>query len=682
MTQINAFSLILLLLLSIETNADMVSITFLKGKAIYVSPSGKRFDLKKNQKIKRDGLVKTGKSSLLRLKFSNGTLLNIGPESSMVISHEEKEKPHLVELIRGKLRGVVDPKQKPSAGYDHKMIIKTRSASIGVRGTDFVVVHNDKNHITSNITLKGEVDLHKNPDEIIYESLREELDPSQRPISFGQRENLEATEEDLRNYRTKRIPVGHFAGAFPSYESAISPVKIADNQLMALGKNTNLDSSEGKRPERILTNNYKMGNLKNPESSLIPEPQRAENLNKEKYNSVTNEAGIRHGGIVDLETGIYISPPKNSTYNPETGKHMIPDELGGVNPDTGEYVPPRGVKLDPLYGFKYDSSIPADRNVKENLQKLQNLTGTFTEKVSEALEIFKEITRLDLYGFANYQYTTNVREDYYGEYRRITNKDSMLWNLEGFAGFQLFHNKDWLIYPKGSVRFRYYESSQPDIRELNQYEGMIGNEIHYKHLTFGRRSRLIFDVAFTTRYQNYQKRDLYDFYTEDTGLKIMERLSLNRNNHLNLYYQIRAFHGYRDPDHGNIHNFGLNHDFELGDTWSLLYGAEWSWRDNKLDNNTYEILAGHLKFKWREILSRSDLTFGYTYQNHQTRIPLYFDHAVYYKGDILFHRNLGKFWKINLLYEYERMRSYGASLTNDRRTFIRQSWGGGLTMVF
>ncbi len=666
---------------------DLVEVTFLKGKAIYVSPGGKKFQLKNKVKIKKDGLVKTGKASLLRLKFNNGTLLNIGPQSSMVISHEVKDKPHLVELIRGKVRGIVDPKEKPKEGFDHKMIIKTRSASIGVRGTDFVVVHNDKNHITSNITLKGEVDLHKNSDEQIFESLREELDPSKKPITFGQEENLNAMEEDLRNYRTRRIPVGHFAGAFPSYEKAISPVRIDDNQLMALNKNRNLkinagNTSNNKPKRKVLTNNYQIGRIDNPESSLVPQPQKSETLDQTKYNSITTEEGIRHGGIVDLNTGIYISPPEQAKRDPKTGKYIIPDELGGVDPETGEYVPPKGVKLDPIYGFKYDTNIPKDRNVKENLEKLQNLTGSFTEKVSEALEIFKEITRLDLYGFANYQYTTNVREDYYGEFRRITNKDSMLWNLEGFGGFQLFHNKDWLIYPKGSIHFRYYESGQPDIRELNQYEGMIGNEIHLKHSTFGRSSRLIFDLAFTTRYQNYQKRDLYDFYTEDTGFKIMERLSLNRNNHLNIYYQVRAFHGYRDPDHGNIHNFGFNHDFELGDTWSLLYGGEWSWRDNKLDNNTYEILAGHLKFKWREIFSRTDMTFGYTYQNHQSRIPLYFDHAVYYKTDVLFHHNLGQFWKINLLYEFERMRGYGAAQTSEDRSFIRQSWGGGLTMMF
>ncbi len=667
------------LLLAAPTVADDVRVTFLKGKAIYVSPNQKKYLLKKGMLLKKDGLIKTAKRSILKIQFTNGSTLSMGPESSMTVNHEVPTKPKLVELIRGKVRGAINPKIAPQKGFDHKMIIKTRSASVGVRGTEFVVIYNEKNHITSNITLKGEVDLYKKSDEVIFEDLREELDKKGRRVKLGQDDQILAMEQDLKNYRTKRVPVGHFAGAFPSYEKAISPVQISDHQLLALGKNKNLKmGTKGK----VKRSGVSLGPLKSPNSSLVPEPRKSQRLDKNEYNKNQNDEGVRHGGHVDLNTGIYIAPPEGAPLDKKTGKYLVPDELGGVDSETGEYIPPHGVKLDPLYGFKYDESIPKDRNVRENLEKLQNLTGPFYQQIGKALEIFKEITRLDLYAIGNYRFVTNALENYYGEFRKISNEDTMLWDLQGVAGFQLFHNEDWLIYPKASINWRYYEDYQENVRRLNQYTGMLGGEVHYKHSTLGRKSRLIFDLAFTTRYQNYRKRKIYDFYTEDTALKVTERLNLNTHNTLALSYQVRAFHGFQDPDHGNIHALTLDHEFELGDTWSLLYGANWSYRDNKLDNDIFQIFAGHLKFKWRELLPKTNLTFGYTYQHHETRKRANFDHALYYKADVLFQRDLGQFWKFNLLYEYDRQRAYHVPVGGERRSFIRQSWGAGLTLFF
>ncbi|MCR9205304.1 MAG: FecR family protein, partial [Halobacteriovoraceae bacterium] len=219
------------------TFADQVKVVLLRGKASYKPPGRKPILLKRGMIIKKNGLLRTGKTSFLRVRFHDGSLLNLGPSSAMAISHEDKGKPKLVELLKGKLRGVINPKQKPQEGFEHKMIINTRSASMGVRGTDFVVVYNEKNHITSNITLKGEVDLHKKSDEDIYESIREQFDEGGVTLNYGQGDRVNAYHQDLTHHSAKRIPVGHFAGAFPSYEKSISPVRVSDHQLSALQKN-------------------------------------------------------------------------------------------------------------------------------------------------------------------------------------------------------------------------------------------------------------------------------------------------------------------------------------------------------------------------------------------------------------------------------------------------------------
>lgn len=674
--------ILIFLFLSFSLWAEDAKVVLLRGKAIYKPPGEKAILLKRGMVLKKNGLLKTAKSSFLRLSFKDGSLLNLGPSSSMAISHEEKGKPALVQLFKGKLRGVINPEKKPEKGFEHKLIINTRSASVGVRGTDFVIVYNEKNHITSNITLKGEVDIHKKPDEEIYESIREEFDEGGIRVKYGQGEAVVAHSQDLTHHTAEKVPVGHFSGAFPSYEKSIAPVKISDQQLGALSKNKNLRMSNGRRPKQILTNKYKLKKVENPNDVLVPQPRKEERIAQADYNSVKNAQGIRHGGLVDLNSGIYIAPPKEAKLDPKTGKYLVPEELGGIDPDTGEYVPPKGVLLDPLHGFKYNDKVPKDREVLKNLNRLKNLTGSFNEQLSEALDIFKEITRVDLYAFANYKYVTRVIENYYGEFRRVTTDPSMSWDLEGHAGFQLYHSKDWLIYPKGSLRARYFERALPQVKEQNLYVGKIGTEVHHKHELFGRKARLIFDMVFTTRYMDWRRRNLFDFYTEDTGIKTSYRFSFSNTNHFSLYYQIRAYSSYRDNDHGNIHNFGFNQELELGNTWSLLLGGEFSYRRDKIDSQKYQILGGHTKFKWNDILPKSDLTFGYTYQYHNTRLPILFGDARYYKADVLFHRRLGKFWKINLLYEFDRQRTKGAPLGAENRNFIRQSYGGGLTMVF
>lgn len=672
----------LFLCLSLTSLADDAKVILLRGKAIYKPPGKKPYKLKKGLIIKKNGLLQTGKGSFLRIRFKDGSLINMGPSSTMTLSHEEPGKPKLVELLKGKVRGVINPKQNPPKGYNHKMIIKTRSASVGVRGTDFVVVYNEKNHITSNITLKGGVDLYKKPDEEIYESIREEFDEGGMRLRYGQGDNLEAMEEDLNHYDSRKIPVGHFAGAFPSYEKSIEAVAISDHQLNALSGNKNLTMAEGRRPRRVLKSNIKLGDVDNPNDSLVPQPRGKRRLAKNEYNKVKETSGIRPGGHVDLKTGIYIAPPSNAPQDPTTGKYIVPDELGGVDPDTGEYVPPTGVTLDPLNGFKFSNDVPKDRNIRENLQKLKKLSGPFNKQLSEALSIFKEITRLDLHAWANYQYTTNVIENYFGEFRRVTNVPSMMWNLRGEAGFQFYHDKTWLIYPKGNLSMRYFERALPQVKEQNMYTGMLGGEVHHKHEYFGRKARLIFDLQFTTRYMDWRRRNLFDFYYEDASLMIKERFSFNKTNHFSAYYQIRSYSGYRDNDHGNIHNLGFDQEVELGQIWSLLWGGEFSYRRDKIDSQKYQIASGHLKFKWRDIMPKSDLTFGYTYQYHNTRFAGPFGDARYYKADVLFHRRLGKFWKVNLLYEFDRQRAKGVPFGGERRSFIRQSWGGGLTMVF
>ena len=482
----------------------------------------KQVKLFRGKKVNGNALITTGKKSFVKIKFEDGSLISLGPSGMIALSQKYKSRPRLVELLKGKMRGIVDPKGKPPKGYEHKMYIKTRSASIGIRGTDFLLVHNDKNHITSNITLKGEVHLYKKEDLEIHETLREELDGKQK-IKFGQGDGLDNVADHLLHHHVEKIPKGHFSGAFPSYDKSSKPVHISLHQLNALKKNNDFGN---KSKGRVVKGNYKVAMNNEKNSYLVPRPY-GEKIDTNKRRD--HKRGVRHGGHVDLHTGIYIAPPENAKYDKDSGLYVMPDDLGGIDPETGHYVAPDGVSLHPLKGFVVADRSYGDRNLKQNLKKIKNLTGDFNERLNQALKIFKHISRFDLLAIGNYRYSNNIMENYYGEWTNITNVPSMVWDFKGFAGFQLFHNKRYLWYPKAHLFALYHERALPEIKRNNTYEGMLGIEFHRKHSLFGKKARFIVDVEFRTQYMDWRKRNLFDFYTEDTGVRFSEVFQFNRN---------------------------------------------------------------------------------------------------------------------------------------------------------
>lgn len=663
--------------------ANSGKVIFLRGTVGSKIPKGPSKKLSLGDIVVKNTYIFTKKKSVVRIKFDDGSVISIGPKSKMVISFNKPGKPTFVELIKGTIRGTVKKHAKPKDGFEHKMYIKTRSASIGVRGTDFVLNYNDKNHITSNITLRGNVEIYKKTDEEIFESIREEYDEKGRKVSFGQSHHLDNTADELKHHNVMSIGKGNFSGAFPSYDKPIAPVKISPQQVDALIKNKNLLKE---RKGKVLKGKSKIAFNGSRNDILVPQPRKSKSLEKEKYNSITNSDGVRPGGHVDLNTGIYIAPPSNAKFDTNKGVYEMPDGLGGIDSETGHYVPPEGVKLHALNGFVASEKVYKDRKLRKNWNKIKNLTGSFNKKFNEGMKIFKEMSRIDFLGFADYRYTTNVMEDYYGEYRFITNLPSMVWDLKSFAGMQILHTKNYLVYPKASISALFYERALPDIKRNNTYQGMLGIEVHLKHVLFGKKARFIFDTELKTEYTDYRKRNLFDFYTEDASLKMIERLSFNRFVNMEFYYQIRSYQGHEERNHGNIHNGGFNNKFYLGKHLDFLIGFEHSERRDKINGQAYKIENSYGKFVWKDFVSRSDLTMGYTTQWHHTRKKTSltpFREARFYKLDLVLDRKLGNFWKLNGIYEFKRQRAKGIGPTfPENRSFIEQSFGGGLSMYF
>lgn len=682
-----SFTLFSRALLANEISARVI---FLKGQGVFQSAQGKLLKLAVGQTIKENGLLATNKASVLKIEIKGQGVITLGPESRMMLAQEDVKKPPVLELLAGKLRGTISESTKPKPGEDHKLYIKTRTSAMGVRGTDFLIVHNPKNHVTSTVTFKGEVHFYKKQDEEIYESLREDLDQKKKKKIHQAREAVNLKDE-LSGYKKVTLKPGEFSGAYPSYEKAGAPVKINPQQLTLLAQNTDIET--GKKA-KVIKGKYSMSNSQESNSYLVPEPPGDKDPDEGNYDSKSAD-GIRPGGHLDLNTGIYIAPPADAPFDERTNTYSMPEELGGINSATGEYVPPEGLALDPLNGFVgLGPDHKGDVNISKKLDELKKLTGPFNKKFSKAMSIFKEVSRLDVIGVVNYRFTTNNYENYYGEPRAITNTETNIIDGKIHGGFQLYHSEKWLIYPKAHWKTIYHEKDVAAVKRNDTLEMMFGWENHFKHYLFNKKARFIMDINFTTQYMDYRQRQQYDFFTEDSGVRFSERFQFNKNHISDLYYQIRAFQSYHDPNHGNIHNVGFKHRYTIAQKLDFQVGFEHSVRKEQWTANRYKInrLEGQLILP--DVFRKTDISGGYTWEWHKSKYeydtsarrsddPFALNENIIngfmYRANILLNRRLGNFWKLNALYEYNRMRTSSGSRN---KAFIAQTWGGGLTMVF
>lgn len=106
----------------------------------------------------------TQAGSRAKIKLSNG-LITLSPNSRVSIAKVVKgsHTPSLLNLTYGKLRTFFESKKSETPAKDKeaqiKFRVKTPSAVVGVRGTDFYVGFDPNKDVTTQATLKGEVEV-------------------------------------------------------------------------------------------------------------------------------------------------------------------------------------------------------------------------------------------------------------------------------------------------------------------------------------------------------------------------------------------------------------------------------------------------------------------------------------------------------------------------------------------
>lgn len=121
----------------------------IEGQVYFVRPA------KRGDRPSSGDIVIAGKDGKVRLIFRNGDQVTVSPDSAYKFSWESStDKNPVADLMYGAVRAVISP-EGPRSG----MKLKTRSAVMGVRGTDFFASSWSKSGGSKVVVVRGKVAL-------------------------------------------------------------------------------------------------------------------------------------------------------------------------------------------------------------------------------------------------------------------------------------------------------------------------------------------------------------------------------------------------------------------------------------------------------------------------------------------------------------------------------------------
>ena len=321
----------------------------IKGK-VQATYQGSKTELQKGSWIKEGTVLESEEKSFVKLLFIDKSQMSLGPSSKMAVTQFPKNDAGIISLMKGQLRSKVTKDYMNIKDQDKsKLFIKTKTAAMGVRGTDFRVDFNPRNSNTSLITFSGAVAMAQIPKMRDLASLN----------------NQKRLERLVSSPAAVMVKKGQFSGVIPGKtKRATPPVKLNPAQLNTLKKNDNFQASNKKKdfaptvaakraPIPPGVDSKEFSNNSNsiekemsvamgvPETNLAPtaviDPQNTTLAAAPVDAAGTADMGLKPGGFIDLNTVNYIPPPENSVYDAATETYIPPVNYGGFDPATGDY---------------------------------------------------------------------------------------------------------------------------------------------------------------------------------------------------------------------------------------------------------------------------------------------------------------------------------------------------------
>ena len=295
---------------SLQTDAKpyVARVAFIKGKATQLSPHKRNaVRIKRGDRLREDSSILTYDRSVLKIKFFDNSTTTLGPNSKLIIKKSDPKKGSILGLLTGKIRTSLKKDKK-------KLFIKTRSAALGVRGTDFQTIYNPAINNTSIITFQGNVAMAKIPQKRrIRHKLKMVTDTSAswnsdqitlKQAATNKFDEFSEFDKLLEKEGAVEVKPGRFASAVNNLKRATVPVKINPTQFSLLKKNKNL--LEAKKTEEIINvadtaKSVPEKKVDGTVEAVVADDPPPEGFFDEK----TEKFAPRAGGYIDSNTGIY-----------------------------------------------------------------------------------------------------------------------------------------------------------------------------------------------------------------------------------------------------------------------------------------------------------------------------------------------------------------------------------------
>jgi hypothetical protein len=142
---------------------DIVStVEKVKGDVKIKQSNGKISDVGIETQITEGAIIRTGDESFVKLIFIDKSQMTIGGNSLIKISAFSSNNAGIISVLRGQIRALVTKDyMKIEDQNKSKLFIRTKTAAMGIRGTDFQVNYETEKENTTLVTFEGKVAMNK-----------------------------------------------------------------------------------------------------------------------------------------------------------------------------------------------------------------------------------------------------------------------------------------------------------------------------------------------------------------------------------------------------------------------------------------------------------------------------------------------------------------------------------------
>ena len=334
--QILIFILLLQLLTSaFAQTANVAKVILMRGKVTAKLPDGKIIEVKLDQPIAEGTVLQTAEKSFVKVIFIDKSQMNLGPNSEMAVDNFPKKEAGIITLIKGQLRSqVTKDYMEMEDKTKSKLYIKTKTAALGIRGTDFQVNFNPENQNTALITFEGKVAM-------------AHIERNEREEKFNQNKLEKVVSSD----KAVMVERGQISAVNLNVsERAMTPTLLGTKQIMALKENetgvkesTDSDKKQYRNPLPPGADSTIFSSVTATKAPVIETSTKSDPNGF--FNNKTGEYKLPAGSIIDLTTVNIIPPPANAAFDVNTKTYIVPESFGKVDKTTGEYKAPEGLKL-------------------------------------------------------------------------------------------------------------------------------------------------------------------------------------------------------------------------------------------------------------------------------------------------------------------------------------------------